>query len=147
MGELRAVKIEAQRGLRAVRGFFQPAEFRLRVDETANQPRRGNAVDPGTRARRPGTSAILRFLALGNDSLCRMRLIGRKACVEGRLSIGQRALDLMPRSAGEEIDGAEGCNVATQCRCLATRQMRMRAVLFSPDTLLTSISHSWDSGM
>src|SRR5256885_11041082 len=69
MGELRAVKIEAQRGLRAVRGFFQPAEFRFRVDETTNQPGGGNAVDPGTLARRPGTSAVLSFLALWNDSL------------------------------------------------------------------------------
>src|SRR5204863_6409381 len=49
-----------------------------------------------------------------------MRLIGRKACVEGRLGIGQRALDLMPRSAPEKIDGAEGCDVPTQCRRLAT---------------------------
>src|SRR5207237_8922831 len=108
-------------GVRAVLWGCQPAAPRLRVDTPANQPRRGNTIDPGTRARRPGTSAVLRFLALGNDALCRMRLIGRKACVEGRLSIGQRALDLMPRSAGEEIDGAEGCNVATQCRRLATR--------------------------
>src|SRR5437879_13629567 len=114
MGELRAVKIEAQRGLRAVLGVFQPNQSRFRVDEPANQPRRGNTIDPGTRARRPGTSAILRFLALGNDALCRMRLIGRKARVEGRLSIGQRALDLMPRSAGGEIDGTEACNVAAQ---------------------------------
>src|SRR6266699_771180 len=30
---------------------------------------------------------------------------------------------------------------------LRARQMRIRAVLFSPDTLLTSISHSWDSGI
>src|SRR5207253_7487364 len=96
-------------------------QSRFRVDEPANQPRPGNTTDPGTRARRPATSAILRSLALGNDSLCRMRLIGRTACVEGRLSIGHRALDLMPRSAGAEIDGAEGCNVATQCRRLATR--------------------------
>src|SRR6202040_3569118 len=120
MRELRAVKIEAQRGLRAVLGLFQPAEFRFRVDETANQPRGGNPVDPGPLARRPGASAVLSFLALWNDSLCRMRLIGRKACVEGRLGVGQGALDLRPRSAGEKIDGAQCCDVATQCRRLAT---------------------------
>src|ERR1700726_3683426 len=120
MRELRAVKIKAQRSLRAVLGSFQPAEFRFRVDETANQPRGGNAVDPGTLARRPGASAVLRFLALWNDSFCRMRLIGRKACVKRSLDVGQGALDLMPRSAGEKIDGAECCAVATQCRRLAT---------------------------
>src|SRR5207302_6748597 len=93
----------------------------LPIYKTPNQPRRGHAVDPGTLARRPGASAVLHFLALWNDSLCCMRLIGRKACIKSSLSAGQRALDLVPRSAGEKIDGTEGCDVATQCRRLATR--------------------------
>ena len=49
-----------------------------------------------------------------------MRLIGRKACIKSSLGVGQRALDLMARGAGEKIDGPKGCGVATQCRCLAT---------------------------
>jgi len=88
--------------------------------KTPNQPRGGNAVDPQTLARRPGASAVPRFLALWNDSLCRMRLIGRKACIKSSLGVGQRVLDLMARSAGEKIDGAKGCDVATQCGRLAT---------------------------
>jgi len=46
VGELRAIEIETDRPLGTVRGALEAEKFRIWIDETADQPGRGNTVDP-----------------------------------------------------------------------------------------------------
>ena len=76
MGERSTVEVKADRILRAVPGGFHPHEFRLAIDEAADQPRGRDPIDPQVFARRPQTSAVLRRITTRHGTARGMGLIG-----------------------------------------------------------------------
>jgi len=57
--ELRAVEVEADGALGLVRRRCDPQETRLRIDEAADQPHAGDAVNPKAPARGPGLASVV----------------------------------------------------------------------------------------
>src|SRR5882762_4642379 len=63
MSEFGTIEIKAERLLRAILRTLQPQKFCIGVDETSDEPRRGNPIDPQAFSRRPSSSTIVFALA------------------------------------------------------------------------------------
>jgi hypothetical protein len=111
MGEGGAVEIETERGLRALLRLVQPEEFRLAVDEAADQPGRGHAIDPEVLARGPGPP--LKVGAGETANLARRR---QRFAAGRRFERRKGRLRLALRLAGKIIDGDQRREFAAQAR-------------------------------
>src|SRR6185312_2658775 len=80
-----------------------PEEFRLWIDEAADEPGGGDAIDPHALTSCPRTAAILLRLTAAHLVADRVWLIGREALVDSSLGIGQSSFDLGAGLAWKEI--------------------------------------------
>src|SRR5574341_106557 len=77
VGEWRPVVVEADRLLRTLARPRDPGELRLAVDEALDEPRTGQAIDPGRLARRPYALLVARALEWPQALHRRARLVAR----------------------------------------------------------------------
>lgn len=114
MRECRAVKVEAERIVGAFAWRREPDETRLRVDEAANQPSAGNAIDPHALSRRPRASLIVVDRERLDDTRRGMGLTRRQHRVDERNEVLPRDLGAGCRVVGEIIDRADGVEILAQ---------------------------------
>src|SRR5262249_50315783 len=96
-------------------------ELRLGINESLNEPRRGNAIDPEMLAGSPGSPPIV-FAATPNDGSVRgARLIRREARVDGRLRVRERAFHLPAGLSCKEVPRHDCCNFPTDTSELLAR--------------------------
>ena len=127
VAEGRAVEVEAERALRAFRRRREPAEARLRVDEAADQPGAGDAVDPQATPRRPRAALVLRALEPRHAAApCRA---ARRARAGRRCAARARATRRRPRRSPrrEEVDRAHRIELALQPFSAGARARSARA--------------------
>src|SRR6185437_1038982 len=108
VSELRAIEIEAYGLLRHLLDAPQPEELRLCVNEAANEPGRGDAIDPEPLAGRPGTARVLLRIAAADLVAGGVGLIRREPGIEGSFRVGQCALHLIARLAREVVACDDG---------------------------------------
>ncbi len=107
MSESGPVEVEAQGVRRTVSGRGQPQNARLRIDEAANQPGRGQPVHPRAAASGPGPALVLGQGASRDTHLQAMRLARRQLLLDGGFQLLQGRLRLFLAGAGEEVDGGD----------------------------------------
>src|SRR6185437_9585613 len=104
VAELGAIEIEPHRALGAVCRFLQPTELRAWNDETADQPRRSDAVDPQMSAGGPHMASIVLHATMRNRRFLYPWFVGRELRVERVFGVGQCSLHLRTCHARKEVD-------------------------------------------
>lgn len=128
--EGRAIEIEAKRVRRAIAHVVEPSKRRLRIDETADEPRARDAIDPQSPARRPQSSLMSRAIERGNVALGRVWFAGRETldqrrvgCSDGRAGVGVRLCrKIIRRDEAREI-ALEGAKSTACFRLPGARQL------------------------
>src|SRR3954468_2328011 len=105
MRELRAVEVEADRPLGAILRSLAPLKLRLPIDETPDQPRRSDPIDPEVFAGSPRASPIRACIACRYATGGGMRLVSRETSIDGTRHVRKRGRQLLPRCTWEKVDG------------------------------------------
>src|SRR6185437_1381327 len=114
VSELRSIKIEAYGLLRDFLDALQPEKLRLLIDEAANEPGGGDAIDPEPLARYPGAARVRLRIATADPVTGRVGLIWRESGIERGFCIGQCALHLIARRAREVVTCDYGRDLPAQ---------------------------------
>src|SRR6266404_5267172 len=128
VGEACTVEVKADSSFRTIFRQFQPDKLSLRIDESTDQPRRADAINPQALSGCPNASSIVLAVAAQNLAFGGMRLLGRELGGQSRLRIQYGAFELSTRFAREEIHGAERRRLASRSgqasTCLALIELR-----------------------
>src|SRR5439155_9333429 len=128
--------IEAQCALGTVRRLGQPLKARVAIDEAADQPGAGHAIDPQAAPRCPSAALVLAEIETRDEASRLMRLIGRQQALDSLAEVHPRGFALLARFAGEVVDRSKrlvvALQLALQAKGLGRLERPQGAVRFLP---------------
>src|ERR1700730_10600215 len=114
MGELRPIEVEAQGLLRTVLDSLEPEKPGIRIDESADEPGRGDPIDPQMLAGGPYTCPVILAIATFDLFMSGTGFIRSKVGIQRAFRVFDGVFYLLAWLAGEKIPGGACCDLAPE---------------------------------